>query len=114
MKIEYLRKIIARIQNQIHCPKCKAPFAEDSIEILGVKGPLVEFSAECEQCKARSQISAEIGGSNLKPGGLGVAQYKRKLSGFELPAATLDGGQVQNLKQTLKGFKGTDIKTLFE
>ncbi len=114
MKIEYLQKIIARIQTQIHCPKCKAPFAKDRIEIQGVKGHLVEFSAECAECKARSQISAEISGPNVVPVPKATeSKIKRPLPGFELPKAKLEPVDLEGLKKDLSGFKGRDIKTLF-
>lgn len=113
MKLEYLQKIIARIQSQIHCPKCKAPFAEDSIEIKGVKGQQVEFSAECSHCKARSQISAEISGdkNKLVPR---APQFKRQLSSFDLPQATLKPADLTSLTETLRSFKGADVRNLFE
>jgi|GEM_PF-5590139 len=113
MKIEYLQKIIARIQSQIHCPKCKAPFAEDSIEIKGVKGQQVEFSAECSHCKARSQISAEISGDKAKsvpP----VPQFTRKLSSFDLPQTSLKSTDLETLTKSLRSFKGQDVRSLFE
>lgn len=118
MKLEYLQKIIARIQNQIHCPKCKAPFAKERIEIQGVKGHQVEFAAECSECKARSQISAEISGPNVVPASPAVAapelKIKRPLPGFELPKAKLEAANLETLKADLSNFKGQDIKTLFE
>jgi len=120
MKLEYLQKIITRIQTQIHCPKCKAPFAKDKIEIQGIKGHQVEFSAECAECKARSQISAEISGPHIIPPALGKTitppeiKLKRPLPGFEIPATKLDSAQLEGLKTELKSFKGLDIKRLFE
>lgn len=114
MKIEYLQKIIARIQNQIHCPKCKAPFVEEAIEIQGVKGLRVEFSAECSQCASRSQISAEISGPNVQPSNRKTAEYKKHLSGFELPQKSLKRADLKPLKDTLKFFKGEDIRGLFK
>lgn len=120
MKLEYLQKIITRIQTQIHCPKCKAPFAKERIEIQGVKGHQVEFSAECAECKARSQISAEISGPNVvPPKGLKVItppeiKLKRSLPGFEIPKTKLDPTHLESLKSELKGFKGLDVKQLFE
>ena len=120
MKLEYLQKIITRIQTQIHCPKCKAPFAKERIEIQGVKGHQVEFSAECSECKARSQISAEISGpSVVPPKGVKTImppeiKLKRPLPTFELPKAKLDLVQLEGLKSELKDFKGLDVKQLFE
>ncbi|NCP66735.1 hypothetical protein GW756_00315 [bacterium] len=125
MKLEYLQKIIARIQTQIHCPKCKAPFAKEKIEIQGVKGHQVEFSAECAECKARSQISAEISGPNVVPPvGPVVAplaniappdiKLKRPVPGIELPQPKLNVDQLTEIKSKLSGFKGSDIKSLFE
>jgi hypothetical protein len=117
MKLEYLQKIIARIQTQIHCPKCKAPFAKEKIEIQTVKGHLVEFAAECAECKARSQISAEISGPSLKPAPAPAAttevKIKRPLPGFELPKAKLKPTDLEPLKADLSNFKGDDIKALF-
>ena len=118
MKLEYLQKIIARIQTQIHCPKCKAPFAKERIEIQGVKGHQVEFSAECGACKARSQISAEISGPHIVPPVAGVktldVKIKRPLPGFELPKKELEASNLESLKSQLSDFKGRDIKRLFE
>lgn len=118
MKLEYLQKIIARIQTQIHCPKCKAPFAKERIEIKGVKGHQVEFAAECSECKARSQISAEISSPSLVPSASVAAvpelKIKRPLPGFELPKAKLEAANLETLKADLSNFKGPDIKTLFE
>ncbi len=118
MKLEYLQKIITRIQTQIHCPKCKAPFSKEKIEIQGVKGHQVEFSAECAECQARSHIAAEISGPNVVPPASTITppeiKLKRPLPGFDLPATKLNEGQLATLKTKLSEFKGTDINTLFE
>lgn len=116
MKLEYLQKIITRIQTQIHCPKCKSPFAKERIEIQGVKGLQVEFSAECAECKARSQISAEISGPNVVAPSANLApiEIKRTLPGLETPQAKLTPEQLNHLKTQLSDFKGGDIKFLFE
>ena len=118
MKLEYLQKIIARIQNQIHCPKCKAQFEADKIEIQAVKGNQVEFSVECSQCTARSQISAEISSSNapskLPKQKIAEPPVKRSLPGFELPNQKLKSENLKSLKSHLSNFKGSDINSLFE
>ncbi len=120
MKLEYLQKIITRIQTQIYCPKCKAPFVKDRIEVQGVKGHRVEFSAECSECEARAQISAEISGPNvLPPKGVKAItppeiKLKRPLPDFEIPKVKLSPTHLEGLKSELKGFKGLDVKQLFE
>ena len=113
MKIEYLQKIIARVQNQIHCPKCKSPFEETQIEMQAVKGNQVEFSAQCQHCEARSQICAEISGPNV-PKPRKPAKVTRKANALELPTTALNGDQIITMKEALKNFKGSDVSTLFE
>ena len=114
MKIEYLRKIMARIQSQIHCPKCKSPFAENQIEIRTVKGNQVEFVAQCEACAARSQISAEIGGGQKKPASrITKPQVGRPVTVADLPKTPLNQPQVEGLKSTLQQFSGQNVIDLF-
>ena len=115
MKIEYLRKIMARIQSQIHCPKCKAPFVAEQIEIKAVKGNLVEFTAQCECCSARSQISAEIGSSrDSQVSRITKPKLARAATALELPTVKLDTEKISALKGSLQKFRGQDISDLFQ
>lgn len=115
MKIEYLQKIIARVQNQIHCPKCKSQFEESQIEMQAVKGNQVEFSAQCSKCEARSQICAEISGPNVPKARKIAAPKARPASAtLELPATALNNDQIGGLKDRLKNFSGDDVNALFD
>ncbi len=110
MKIEYLQKIITRIQSQICCPKCKAKFAAENIDIIAVNGNQVEFSALCDCCEAKSHISAEIG-LNQKPEKIRPVAP----NGFvHIPKGKINQESLKGLKEDLKTFKGKDIKNLFK
>ncbi len=60
MKIEFLEKIVGKIQHEIHCPKCKNIFRKGSIEISAVTNQRLEFTSRCHICGAHSQIVADI------------------------------------------------------
>ncbi len=110
MKIEHLQKIIDRIQNQIHCPKCKARFLREDIEINSVKGNQVEFSSGCRVCAAKAHISAEIGATSpsapkLEPG---------QSFSLELGKRSLHNQDLENIKNAVNDFKGHSVEDLFK
>ena len=60
MKIKFLEQVVARIQSEIHCPKCKHSFRKEQIEVRSVQKNQIEFFTRCSICGAESQISANI------------------------------------------------------
>lgn len=108
MKLEYLTKIIDRIRHDIHCPKCKKPFAQEHIEILAVnKNQRVDFSSHCQHCGSRSHVSAVI-----EPGG------KAKAVGMPLERSKISSPRIQldptMIKKSLSEFGGNDVHQLFQ
>lgn len=117
MKIQYLEQIIARIQDEIHCPKCKNVFKKENIEVNSVYKNRIEFATHCHICGAQSQISANIG---VLP--LPQSNVSNSISKMKLPkknenineGSKLGFDSVHQIFDDLARFKGTDIRTLFD
>lgn len=102
MKIEFLEKIVGKIQHEIGCPKCKNIFAKGSIEICSVTSRRLEFSSRCHICGATAQIVADIN-----------VQEKDGTSSPKVPGF-INPNKVQQITQRLSHFNGKDVGELFQ
>ena len=100
-----------RIQQEIHCPKCRNLFKKESIEVLEVKNDHVDFSSRCHICGASSHISAKMGESVLQKMKSSTLRGSVQTSFFDEPLTEDKMGAVM---QRLKDFRGNDVKRLFE
>lgn len=118
MKIQYLEQVISRIQNEIHCPKCKNVFKKENIEVNSVLKNRIEFSTSCHICGAQSQISANIGvlpafKSNTS-NSISKVEFPLENKIEERTDSTLGFDFVRGIMDDLENFKGNDIRTLFD
>ncbi len=116
MKIEFLEKIVGKIQHEIHCPKCKNVFAKGNLEICSITNKQIEFSSFCHICGISSQIVADLNIQDSKKPLTSnqVAEQPTKHPVTPTRPAFLNPDQVQQITQSLATFKGRDVKELFQ
>lgn len=114
MKIEFLEKIVGKIQHEIHCPKCKNVFAKGSLEICSVTNQRIEFSSYCHICGIPSQIVADLNVQEMgKPLAPNQVMEPATPPTHPVTQAFLNPDQVQQITQSLSAFKGKNIQDLF-
>ncbi len=104
MKIEWLEKIIAQIQKNMHCPRCNDIIAKDLIEITGISGSdFVKFSSTCPKCGTIAKISAEVNKTTKKDSVLNYLSsdenlnHPAKIKSLRKSLSILNEGNLKNI-----------------
>ena len=109
MNFNDLKIIVGQIKKEVHCPRCKAHYTDEDIEVIGSLGDeLSFFYACCPTCECQSVINVAI-------------QYKDEIStlphlaklGSAPRLGNISQNEVLDMKNFLKEFKG-DFHKLFQ
>ncbi len=108
MKIDFLKKLVGKIQHEIHCPKCKNTFKEGGIEVQSMNDQQLEFASHCHICGANVKIVADIN--------VGMAKNLPKTQKQESPSSDnfISHKKIETISKGLKSFKGDNLQDLFQ
>ena len=97
MKVNFLKKVIADLQQATICPNCKGLLSEDGIEVTSIINQKINFIAHCEGCSADIHLVAEV---KIQP-------KRERMSRLGIPKI-----DIQALKASLKNMTAKDIQDI--
>jgi len=109
MKFDQFEQLVKHISKDITCPKCKKIFDYKSIEILSLKNNDAIFQINCGNCKSKISIDAKFEQ---------ILQSKdptpNTIKNHNIPQnISLSPNTIKDISQSVKNFKGKDVKELF-
>ncbi len=104
MKLDHFEKIASHIKHDVPCPNCKNITTNNLVEVISTRQNEAEFHVKCTFCGADIRVLAQLAGQ------MPVGAFPQRLKQTKFFSPDL----AQKISESVKNFRGQDVKELFK